>query len=88
MCSHRWSGPLAIYGAGKGGLSPVQDKKKLVEDLRKAVAEATAFGLAHGVRFEEIEQLPAGSMERLQKVDDAINALISPDPLRREFFRA
>jgi len=25
-------------------------------------------------------------MERLQRVDDAVNALISPDPLRREFF--
>ena len=77
---------LAICGAGKGGVSPVQDKKKLVEDLRKAVGEATAFGLAHGVRFEEIEQLPAGSVQRLQRIDDAINALISPDPLRREFF--
>ena len=25
-------------------------------------------------------------MERLQRIDDAVNALISPDPLRREFF--
>jgi type I restriction enzyme R subunit len=32
-----------------------------------------------------IEQLPAGSLERLQRMDDAVNALISPDPLRREF---
>ena len=32
-----------------------------------------------------IEQLPAGSLERLQRIDDAVNALISPDPLRREF---
>ncbi len=32
-----------------------------------------------------IEQLAAGSMERLQRIDDAVNALISPDPLRREF---
>ncbi len=30
--------------------------------------------------------LPVGSMERLQRIDDAVNALISPDPLRREFF--
>ena len=32
-----------------------------------------------------IEQLVAGSLERLQRIDDAVNALISPDPLRREF---
>ena len=34
---------LAIYGAGKDGKTPVRDKKKLVEDLRKAVDAATAF---------------------------------------------
>jgi type I restriction enzyme R subunit len=33
-----------------------------------------------------IEQLTAGSMQRLQKIADAVDALISPDPLRREFF--
>ena len=34
---------LAIYGAGKGGTSPVKDKQQLVEELREAVADATAF---------------------------------------------
>src|SRR5437870_7573620 len=34
---------LAIYGAGKGGTNPVKDKRKLVEDLGKAVEAATAF---------------------------------------------
>ena len=34
---------LAIYGAGKGGENPVRDKQKLVEELRKAVEDATAF---------------------------------------------
>ena len=33
-----------------------------------------------------IEQLPAGGFDRLQLVDDAVNALIAPDTLRREFF--
>lgn len=31
------------------------------------------------------EQLAAGGMEKLAGIDDAVNALISPDPLRREF---
>jgi type I restriction enzyme R subunit len=77
---------LAIYGAGKDGKNPVKDKQKLVEELRKAVDAATAFCATRRVILPAIEQLPAGDLQRLQRVDDAVNALISPDPLRREFF--
>jgi len=76
---------LAIYGKGKGGTNPVQDKKQLVEDLRKVIDVATSFCADQKVILSEIEQLVSGSMERLQLIDDAVNALISPDPLRREF---
>lgn len=76
---------LAIYGAGKDGKTPVKDKKKLVEELRKAVGVATAFCARRQVILPAIEQLVSGSLERLQRIDDAVNALISPDPLRREF---
>jgi type I restriction enzyme R subunit len=34
----------------------------------------------------EIEAQPPGSMERLSRIEDGMNALISPDPLRRDFF--
>ncbi|WP_031406908.1 type I restriction endonuclease subunit R [Thiomonas sp. FB-Cd] len=77
---------LAIYGAGKDGKSPVQDKQRLVKDLRQAVADATAFCAAHGVNLDAIEALDVGSMERLQRIHDGMNALISPDPLRSAFF--
>ena len=77
---------LAIYGAGKGGITPVQDKQQLVLELRKAIEAATTFCAAQTVMLGEIERLLSGSMERLQQMDDAVNALISPDPLRREFF--
>jgi type I restriction enzyme R subunit len=77
---------LAIYGAGKGGANPVKDKQELVAELRRAVEAATVFCAGHGVALAAIEQLPAGSFERLQLVDDAVNALIAPDTLRREFF--
>jgi type I restriction enzyme R subunit len=77
---------LAIYGAGKNGKSPVRDKQQLVQELRKAMAGATAFCTAHGVMLAEIEALAAGSFERLQNIEDAMNALISPDPLRRDFY--
>jgi len=76
---------LAIYGAGKDGKNPVKDKAKLVADLRMAVEAATAFCATRQVILPAIEQLAVGGMERLQRIDDAVNALISPDPLRREF---
>jgi len=77
---------LAIYGAGKDGKNPVKDKAKLVADLRRAVNTATTFCAMRQVILPAIEQLATGSLERLQRIDDAVNALISPDPLRREFF--
>jgi len=77
---------LAIYGAGKDGKSPVRDKQQLVEELRNSVAAATAFCAAHGVMLSAIEATPAGSMECLSRIQDGMNALISPDPLRRDFF--
>jgi type I restriction enzyme R subunit len=77
---------LAIYGAGTGGKTPVRDKQQLVEELRQAVAEATTFCTLHGVNLAEIESLAAGSLDRLQRIEDAMNALISPDPLRSDFF--
>jgi type I restriction enzyme R subunit len=50
------------------------------------VVDATAFCAAHGVLLAEIEATAAGSMERLSRIEDGMNALISPDPLRRDFF--
>ena len=76
---------LAIYGAGQGGANPVKDKAELVEALRGAVTAATAFCLAHGVDLAAMETLPTGGLERLAALESAINALIGPDALRREF---
>ena len=77
---------LAIYGAGKDGLSPVKDKQRLVDELRQSVVAATAFCASHGVSLAEIEAIPVGSIERLASIQDAMNALISPDKVRREFY--
>ena len=77
---------LAIYGAGKGGATPVKDKEQLVAALREAVASATAFCATHGVDLVAIEALPLGSMMRLEAVKDAIDRLIAPESVRRDFF--
>jgi len=76
---------LAIYGKGKGGTNPVKDKAELVAALREAVEEATAFCAGHGVDLAAIEALPAGGLERLEAVENAIEALIAPETLRRDF---
>jgi type I restriction enzyme R subunit len=76
---------LAIYGAGRDGKTPVKDKKKLVEDLAASLEAAKRFCNQQGVNIDEIEQLRVGNLARLAKVDDAVNALITPDALRREF---
>jgi type I restriction enzyme R subunit len=77
---------LALYGAGKGGVNPVKDKQELVTELRKAVEAATVFCTASQVALAAIEKLVAGGFERLELVEAAVNALIAPDGVRREFF--
>jgi type I restriction enzyme, R subunit len=79
---------LAIYGKRGGGERPVRDKKKLVDDLRKAVVAAVKFCDKYGVSINSIEKLPAGSMERLTAISEAVNALISPDEVRKDFLAA
>ena len=74
---------LAIYGAGKNGKTPVRDKKELVEQLRTALAEAAEFCAKQGVSLTAIHE--ATGMEKLHLLSEAVNALISPDELRKQF---
>jgi type I restriction enzyme R subunit len=74
---------LAIYGAGKGGKTPVRDKQELVEQLRTALKEAAEFCQHQGVSLPAIHD--ATGMEKLHLLSEAVNALISPDELRKQF---
>ena len=74
---------LAIYGAGAGGQTPVRNKAELVEELRKAVEGAAVFCTAHRVDLDAI--LSAGGLDKLSLLGDAVDRLISPDPLRKDF---
>ena len=75
---------LAIYAKGKGGATPVRDKQELLKELRKAVEVAEGACAVHGVYLLEIEALPAGSLDRLTRIANAVDRLISPDPVRKE----
>jgi len=74
---------LAIYGAGKGGKTPVRDKQELVEQLRTALKEAAEFCQHQGVSLPAVHE--ATGMEKLHLLSEAVNALISPDELRKQF---
>jgi type I restriction enzyme R subunit len=76
---------LAIYGKGSGGATPVRDKRELVEDLRRAVDAALVFCLGHGVDIQAIAGLPTGDLSRLTALADAVDRLIAPDPVRKDF---
>ena len=76
---------LAIYGTGRGGERPVRDRQKLVDELRQAIGEVVAFCSTHGVHIAGIEATTMGSLERLTKIAEAVERLISPDPLRKDF---
>jgi type I restriction enzyme R subunit len=76
---------LAVYGAGRSGNSPVEDKAALVEEVRKAIADTRSFCLSHQVDLERIEGLDAGGLQRIEAIDEAVNAVISPDQVRNDF---
>ena len=77
---------LAIYGKGGGSANPVRDKAELALALARAVEEASAYCASQGVNLATIEALPVGDFQRLNKIKDGVDALISPDELRRDFF--
>jgi type I restriction enzyme R subunit len=76
---------LALYGARSGGgAKPTQDKSVLVDQLRQVLADALRFCAEHQVDIAAIHAQTDG-MRRLQLIDDAVEALIAPEPLRQKF---
>jgi type I restriction enzyme, R subunit len=74
---------LAIYAKGQAGATPVRDKRELVKELQKAVEAITTFCKSQSVDLPSIEA--DGGLERLERIADAVDRLISPDPLRKQF---
>ena len=79
---------LAIYGQGRNGATPVRNKAQLVTELRKAVEAALQYCGKHCVKIEAIEAVATGSFERVKLITEAVEALISPDPVRKRVFGA
>lgn len=56
-----------------------------MEALREAIINTDNFCRAHGVVLTDIEQIASGSLDRLTKIAEAVECLISPDPIRKDF---
>jgi type I restriction enzyme R subunit len=76
---------LAIYGKGRGGETPLRDKKELAEQLRVAVNDATAFCRLHGIDLAKIEATPTANFARVGAIQDAADKLMAPENVRRDF---
>ncbi len=79
---------LAIYGSGTGGEAtegekPIREKSALVEELKKAIGECTAFCKDKGIDAVAVEQAPP--VERISLLDDAVEALVKTDDTKKGF---
>jgi type I restriction enzyme R subunit len=61
----------------------VRDKEKLLEEFKNSLAAATNFCSENKVDLAQIES--TSGFDRVQLIGEAVDRLISPDPLRREF---
>jgi type I restriction enzyme R subunit len=79
---------LAIYGAGSGGgigsgETPVENKKELVAMLGATIAETLEWCHKHDVDVKEIARL--NGFERVNAIDEAVEKLLFPEEVKREF---
>jgi len=76
---------LAIYGApGQGGGDkPVEDKAALAAALRRAIDEADGLCRQQGLSLAAIRA--AEGFERIERLDDAVDALVGSDEIKRRF---
>ena len=79
---------LAIYGSDAGGGikegdTPIKDKEAQIEELKQAIAEATAFCVERGIDPSKIQS--AEGFEKVKLVDDAVEAVLATDESKRRY---
>ena len=75
---------LAIYGQGPGRHDSGPGQTAAGRGAAEAVEAVTGFCTAQSVNLAAIEARRRG-LDRLAHIADAVNRLITPDPLRKEF---
>ncbi len=74
---------LAIYGAGRGGDKPVEDKAGLVAALRQALVETNSLCQERGVHLNAIQT--AEGFARVGLLDDAVDALVGTEEIKLRY---
>jgi len=79
---------LAIYGSGSGGGiregdTPVKNKAALVEELKKAIADARGFCAERGIELDKVQR--AEGFQRVKLLNDAVEAIIINDESKRRY---
>ncbi|NLX51090.1 MAG: type I restriction endonuclease subunit R [Deltaproteobacteria bacterium] len=74
---------LAIYGAGRGGDKPVEDKAALVAALRQALEETKSLCQERGVNLTAIQT--AEGFARVGLLDDAVEALVGTEEIKLRY---
>jgi type I restriction enzyme R subunit len=79
---------LAIYGSGVAGRvaegeMPVKDKAALVEQLKEAIEETTAFLGEHGVDATAV--MAAQGFDRVKLLDDAVDAIVATEEYKNRY---
>lgn len=65
------------------GDTPVKDKAALVEQLRLAIAETTAFCVKHGIDLSTIQD--SEGFEQIKLLDNAVDAILVNDDSKRDY---
>jgi type I restriction enzyme R subunit len=76
---------LAIYARQREGATelPIKDKQALLDALTEALIEARGFCAEHGIDLPAIRA--ALGFDRVAKLDDAVEAVVNPDEVRKRF---
>jgi len=74
---------LAIYGAGKGGDKPVEEKATLVAALRQSLTETRSLCQERRVNLKAIQA--AEGFSRVGLLDDAVEALVVSEEIKRRY---
>ncbi len=74
---------LAIYGAGRGGDKPVQDKAALTAALRTALKETESLCRENKVELKKIRD--AAGFARVALLDEAVELLVASEETKRRY---
>jgi type I restriction enzyme R subunit len=84
---HNLERALKVYGrGGKTGEKPIEDKSALVAALQNEISEIRTFLEGNNVDLTRIQQ--ATGFDKINLIDEAVEALLSSDDTKREYMDA